>query len=134
MTRSVFADTSFFVAFLSPTDTFHDVAVQRMADPSQRLVTTSWILVELGNFLCDSPQRPMFVPFVDELRADPTVQVVPADEELLNAGLALYASRPDKGYSLTDCISFAVMTRLGLTDALTADRHFQQAGFNALMR
>ena len=134
MTKSVFADTSFFVAFLSPMDTFHDVAVQRMADPSQRLVTTSWILVELGNFLCDSPQRSMFVPFVGELRADPTVQVVPADEELLNAGLALYASRPDKGYSLTDCISFAVMTRLGLTNALTADRHFQQAGFSALMR
>jgi len=131
--RPVFADTSFFVAFLSPTDSLHETAVKRMGDLPQQLLTTSWILVELGNFLCDSPQRALFVPFVQEMKVDETVRIIPAEEELLSAGLDLYAHRPDKTWSLTDCISFVVMSRLGLTDALTADRHFHQAGFTMVL-
>jgi len=50
------------------------------------------------------------------------------------AGLALYRARPDKGYSLTDCISIQTMRREGLTDALTNDRHFEQEGVRALFR
>ena len=48
-------------------------------------------------------------------------------------GMELYASRPDKSWSLTDCISFCVMRELGITDVLTTDRHFSQAGFHVLL-
>ena len=61
-----------------------------------------------------------------------TVRVVPQSHESFLDGLALYEARPDKGYSLTDCISMQTMRREGLTDALTNDRHFEQEGFRAV--
>ena len=65
---------------------------------------------------------------------DPTVRVIPQSHESFLAGLELYRSRPDKGYSLADCISMLTMRREGLTVALTNDRHFEQEGFRALFR
>jgi predicted nucleic acid-binding protein len=61
------------------------------------------------------------------------MKVVSVDTSLLNRGLDLYHSRPDKDWGLTDCISFVVMREQNLIDALTADRHFVQAGFRALL-
>jgi hypothetical protein len=58
---------------------------------------------------------------------------MPSSNELFAAGVELYATRPDKEWSLTDCISFVVMEREGLTDALTGDRHFEQSGFKVLL-
>lgn len=130
--NAVFADTSFFVAFLNPADSFHTTAIKQMAI-LRPIITTSWILLELGNYVCDSPQRRLFAPFIQELKGDATIQIIPSEEELFQAGLELYNDRLDKGWSLTDCISFVVMSRFGLTDALTADRHFLQAGFNTLL-
>jgi predicted nucleic acid-binding protein len=62
------------------------------------------------------------------------VRVIPQSRESLRAGLHLYRARPDKGYSLIDCISMQTMRREGLTDVLTNDRHFEQEGFRALFR
>jgi hypothetical protein len=67
------------------------------------------------------------------LRFNPFVSIIPPSQEVFDLGLDLYAQRPDKDWSLTDCISFIVMRQHGLTDALTGDRHFQQAGFKALL-
>ena len=60
--------------------------------------------------------------------------IVPLSSELLDAGLRLIANRPDKDWSLTDCISFVVMTRYEIQEALTGDQHFEQAGFKALLK
>jgi predicted nucleic acid-binding protein len=60
--------------------------------------------------------------------------VVPQTRRSFLDGFALYRARPDKGYSLTDCISMATMRRSALTDVLTNDRHFEQEGFHALFR
>jgi hypothetical protein len=68
------------------------------------------------------------------LRKRRAVQIVPASTVLMDDGLDLFAKRPDKGWGLSDCISFVVMRRDGLRDALTADHHFEQAGFRALLR
>lgn len=67
------------------------------------------------------------------LHQDEQVQIVTFEPSLMQAAFALYESRPDKGWGLTDCLSFVVMEQDGLTDALTADHHFEQAGFRALM-
>jgi hypothetical protein len=73
------------------------------------------------------------VKFYDRLRARSDVVIVPADSSVFDAGMALYRRRTDKEWSLTDCISFVVMQRDGLTEALTGDHHFEQAGFTALL-
>jgi predicted nucleic acid-binding protein len=71
---------------------------------------------------------------VAELIDDPAVLVVPQSRESFVAGLELYRARPDKGYSLVDCISMQTMRKEGLTEVLTSDRHFEQEGFRALFR
>ncbi|MCG3197312.1 MAG: hypothetical protein GHCLOJNM_01797 [bacterium] len=75
----------------------------------------------------------MALNFVRALMANPNAKVVPASRDLFEEGLSLFSRRPDKEWSLTDCISFVVMEREGLTEALTGDRHFVQAGFKALL-
>lgn len=84
--------------------------------------------------MCAPTKRALFVDFLTDLRANPQFTIMPPDEELFEKGLELYAHRLDKGWSLTDCISFVVMQRAGVTDALTGDHHFEQAGFRALFK
>jgi predicted nucleic acid-binding protein len=67
------------------------------------------------------------------LKNDPNVTFVPATDDLFRKGFDLFSSRSDKSWTLTDCISFIVMEEAGLTEALTGDRHFVQAGFEALL-
>ena len=67
------------------------------------------------------------------LAHDPSVEVVPLSEVLFDKGFELYRQRPDKEWGLTDCVSFVLMQERGITDALTADTHFRQAGFRALL-
>jgi predicted nucleic acid-binding protein len=80
---------------------------------------------------------PSLTPSAETVRAllcDPDIRVLPQSRESFLARLDLYAARPDKGYSLTDCISMDALRREGLTEALTNDRHFEQEGFRALFR
>ena len=78
--------------------------------------------------------RQLFVEFLAALRADPHLQIVQATNEIFEQGLDLYENRPDQNWPLTDCISFVVMQREGITEALTGDRHFEHAGFVALLK
>ena len=66
--------------------------------------------------------------------AKPVIRVIPQSRESFLAGLQLYRARPDKGYSLVDCISMQTMRKEGLTEVLTNDRHFEQEGFRVLFR
>lgn len=130
----VFADTSYYVAMLSPRDELHDKAIELMRGFTGLTVTTEQVLTETGNWFAASGERDAFVVLLETIRADPTTTVVWSQREVFDAGLRLYAARRDKEWSLTDCVSFVVMKERGLTDALTADRHFDQAGFKALLR
>ena len=76
----------------------------------------------------------MSTEFIRDLELDPQVRIVRASTEWFRRGLTLYGKRADKAWSLTDCISFAFMAEEGLSDGLTGDRHFEQAGFHALLK
>jgi uncharacterized protein len=130
----LFADTSFFVAFLSPGDEHHETAVEYMEDYPDPLLTTQWVLAELGNFLSARPARKAFQPFVEALWEDGLVRVEEATDEWFRLGVELYGQRPDKEWSLVDCTSFMIMRRRSIQDALTADHHFEQAGYKILMK
>jgi len=97
-------------------------------------MTTTAVLTELGDGIAGTSGRELFAEFVSDLRNDPDVTIVPADMSLFERALELYADRLDKEWSLTDCMSFVVMRERGLTEALTGDRHFEQAGFTALLK
>jgi uncharacterized protein len=129
----VFADTFYFLALLNKNDEAHAKALRYSAQIEQ-LITTEWVLTELADGLASSRRRSMFLQTRQELSADADVQVVPLDMQLHEEGIRLYASRADKEWSLTDCISFVVMQREAVTEALTGDHHFEQAGFVALLK
>lgn len=78
--------------------------------------------------------RPAFLRLLDVQRGSRNVEIVPATSELLQRGVRLFTERPDKDWPLTDCISFVVMRERGLADALTANHHFAQGGFRALLK
>jgi predicted nucleic acid-binding protein len=132
--NQLFADTSFFVAFLNPRDDSHNLARRYMADFDGTIVTTFWVIAELGNYLSKRKNRKLFVPFVRDLQDDSRVTIGGLEESYFERGLERFGRRPDKEWSFTDCVSFAVMEVGGLTDALTTDHHFEQAGFKLLLR
>ncbi len=132
--NKVFVDTSFFVALVSPGDVSHGKACGfAEAHTDDEMITSEFVLIELGNFFSRSPLRSLFLDIVRDLEHNPRGLVVPATQTLYQLGLDLYEKRPDKDWSLTDCISFVVMEEQGITEALTADRHFEQAGFVPLL-
>jgi uncharacterized protein len=131
---AVFADTFYFIALLSPADEAHAKAVAFTRQFSGSLLTTAWVLTELADGLIETPAREKFVQFYDRLRVRDDVVIVPCSEELFDRGIELFRRRPDKEWSLTDCISFVVMENQNVADALTADHHFEQAGFTSILK
>src|SRR5438093_4513482 len=95
----LFADTSFFVAFLNPEDEQHAAAVEYVQTHPDQMVTTQWVLAELGNFLSKGPTRRLFAPFVRRLQQEQTVTVVEADDGVFQHALDLYGRRRDKAWS-----------------------------------
>ncbi len=128
-----FADTYFFIALLFENDEAHAEAQTRVANLSGRLYTSVWVLIEVADALAVPGRRQRFLPLLQFLLASPSVTIVPTEQTLFDRAVTLYDQRPDKAWSLTDCISFAIMEDHGLRDALTGDHHFEQAGFNVLM-
>lgn len=128
-----FADTFYFIALLSKDDAAHEVALLYAQSAEVEIVTTSWVLAEVGNAFAEPPRRAPFVKLLQQLKSTPRATVIPASQDLFDQGADLYSRRHDKEWSLTDCISFVVMERNGSEEALTGDRHFTQAGFKALL-
>jgi predicted nucleic acid-binding protein len=131
---SIFADSGYYVALLLQTDQAHDRAVEITQQLQSPIITTAWVLTEVANTFSAPQFRGDFISLLDDLQADPNVRLIAPDATIFGQGIELYRNRPDKSWSLTDCISFVVMEREEIKDALTGDRHFEQAGFNALLR
>jgi predicted nucleic acid-binding protein len=89
------------------------------------LITTDWVLVETADALSDPVNRRGCGLFVDDLRRLSRFEIEPASRELFDAGWELYKKRPDKEWSLADCISFVVMQNCSITDARTGDHHIE---------
>jgi predicted nucleic acid-binding protein len=100
------------------------------------LVTTDFVFAELLNFFAEYGEalRAAAVQIVEQWQGNASLVVVPASRVSFLAALVRYKERGDKGYSLTDCHSMLVMAERGITEALTHDEHFEQAGFRALLR
>lgn len=133
----VFLDTAFAIALSSPKDAHHEHAVrisERLEADETRLVTTRAVIIEIGNALAKQAFRHAAIELIESLEQDPNAEIVPIPEQLYERAFDLYRERHDKEWGLTDCISFVVMQEKGLRVALTTDRHFEQAGFQALMR
>lgn len=132
--KAIFGDTAYFLALVNARAHLHRQAVALNERPPGPLLTTEWVLIELGDALAGPTARRRFIELVAALRTQPDVEIIPASHELFEQACQLFAERADKAWSLTDCTSFEVMRMRGLDAALTADQHFEQAGFKRLMQ
>jgi uncharacterized protein len=134
---ALFADTFYWIALADPNDSAHKKALALTVElAGSRIVTTDEVLTEYLTFFASAPEptRREAAAVVEDLLSSSVIQVIPQSRESFRAGLQLYRARPDKGYSLVDCISMETMRSEGLTDVLTNDKHFEQEGFRALFR
>jgi uncharacterized protein len=131
-----FIDTVCWIALLNRQDSLHRPADQLYKNQMRsgcRFLTTSTVIEETANALCDPVFKPSVITFFHNIENSSRVEIVFVDPVLWSKGWALYEQRTDKSWSLTDCISLEVMRERGIHDALTSDRHFVQAGFAALL-
>jgi len=134
MSVAVFAGTFHFLALLNSSDAADVRAIEASCVAGREFVTTEFVLLELADALAHPRDRVEFFVVRDAIINDASFHIVPASTELLARGIQFYRERPDKEWSLTDCISFVVMAEKGLSQALTGDRHFEQAGFKPLLK
>ena len=133
----VFADTSFWIALLSPKDDLHALAVEVVATLGDaQVVTSEMVLAELLNDFAGRGRalRTAAWSLVESLRSNRQTTIVPQTSLQFQAALGLYGRREDKSWGFTDMASFLIMKTQGINDALTYDQHFQQMGFRALLR
>jgi predicted nucleic acid-binding protein len=139
VTRVVFVDTAHYVALLNEHDRVHDEALACAEEleraPDIEFTTSEAILMEVLTFV--SRLGPYFraraVDLVDELLSAPGIHVVPVSHELFAEGLRLYRSRPDKTYSIVDCMSMVICRSRGADEVLTTDEDFVREGFRILL-
>lgn len=130
----ILVDTGFLLALAQPTDGLHTRAAHWAQQLSEPLVVTEYVLLETVNSLSKRADRPRAHRIVDLISGDEDYALVYSSRALITAGLRLHRERVDKEWSLTDCISFHIMRERGITRALAYDAHFEQAGFEALLR
>ena len=133
---SVFLDTSGLLAVVNRRDGLHPHALRlwnAMGRSRRPMLTTSLVLIECGDGLSGVRQRPLAVNLRAALRSAESIEVVAVTAEDESRAWSLFESRPDKEWGVTDCASFVIMGDRGIADAFTADRHFAQAGFRALL-
>lgn len=134
--KRIFADTYYWIALLSPKDEGHAKAIAISSSIAGCvLVTTDEVLSEVLTFFGrqGASARRAAVALVEHILADDAVLVHPQSRDSFLAGLSLYRSRPDKGFSLIDCIVMTAMRREGIDEVLTHDEHFSQEGFQTLL-
>src|SRR4030067_878712 len=137
MSLSVFVDTSAWIALINKSDVFHlkaktirDVLIK----DKRQFFVTDYVVVEIANSLSRIPWRSAAIQLINSIYVSENINVVEIDKKIYVEAWKLYSDRADKEWSLTDCMSFVVMNRNGISEAFTNDRHFEQAGFNTLLQ
>ena len=130
----ILLDTGYLIAVGDARDALHPRAVKWSETIAERLLVTEHVLIEAVNHFSTPANRGCAHKLMEWVLADAGVEIVWADRALFESGLRLHRARADKAWSLTDCISFFLMQERGIPAALAYDIHFEQAGFEALLR
>jgi uncharacterized protein len=130
----IFVDSGYLFALLSSRDGLHVRSQAWSRTLTEQLLTTEYVLWEVMNQFSGRASRSKAHEAIEDVRNAAEWEVIASSPALFQAGLAFYRQHVDKDWSLTDCVSFLVMRDRGILRALTHDHHFEQAGFEALLR
>jgi predicted nucleic acid-binding protein len=133
---NVFLDTAGLFALINKDDVHHahTLTVMKQLDAQKaRPVTSDWVLTELLGLATRKRQRRAASALVRDLVENPDTRIIAATRAGWRQAFDLYLSRADKEWSLVDCSSILICQDLRITSVLTSDRHFIQAGFDALL-
>lgn len=134
--RKLFVDTSGWLALVNRSDLLHESATKiynEYLDDGWHVVTHAGILLETGNSLSRIKLRHLAIKLKNRIDSSAIIESISLSDQLIEDGWRLYSQRLDKEWGVVDCVSFLLMEKHGLTQALTADHHFTQAGFNKLL-
>lgn len=137
MIKTAFVDTSGWLAIVNKSDELHAQAIRSkriLTESKVKLTTTDFVVIEAANSLSRLPLRRLAIELVQFILESGEVVIERVSPHIFDAAWTLYRSRTDKEWSLTDCASFVVMKNNGIKDAFTGDHHFEQAGFNILLK
>ncbi len=137
MKRKVFVDTSAWLALVNKSDAAHQKAKKvrdALLKDQIQFVVTNYVMVEIANALCRIPHRETAVKLINFIEMTENIQIVEIDKEIYKEAWRVYSTYLDKEWSLTDCTSFEVMRARRITEAFTTDKHFEQAGFDVLIK
>jgi predicted nucleic acid-binding protein len=135
--KPIFVDTAAWLALINKSDILHKKAKQirdRLIRERRQFLLTDYVIVEIANALSRIPFRKAAVQVISLIQSSRNISVVEIDKDIFIEAWNLYEERLDKEWSFTDCASFVVMKKLGLNDAFTSDHHFEQAGYNILLK
>lgn len=131
--RRIFLDTVSIQAIYNSRDQYHVRAIALLPEIEKAEAwVTEAVLIEVGNGL-SAVNRQGAVEFIRLCYETPNIHVVKFETELMDRALRLYGDRADKTWGLIDCISFVAMREQNIIEAATADNHFVQAGYQALL-
>ena len=132
MKPTYFLDTSYVIALEIVNEDNHQVVLQHwqtLAISQPSLVTSTYIFDEIVTFFNSRNLHYKAVEIGNRLIESPEIELIEIEQKLFNQGWLYFQKYADKSYSLTDCLSFIIMQENNITQALTLDHHFVQAGF-----
>ena len=132
----LFLDSAYAIALAAPDDESHSKAAALAAELRSRnlqMLTTEAVVFEIGDALSKPKFRRIAIELMTGIFTDPQIEVISVTPALVQRAFDLFQRRPDKGWGMTDCLSFIVMEDRGIQKALTTDEHFEQAGFVAML-
>ena len=137
MLTPVFVDTSAFIAMANKRDFFHVAAIktkEKLKQENRNLITTEAIFLEFGNAFSAVALKPSAIKMMEAIRLSKKWTVIGIDEKIMNQSFNLYKKISDKDWGLVDCTSIIVAKNLGISEIFTTDHHFEQAGFQTLLK
>lgn len=137
MAHEVFIDTSGFYALVVVNDPEHESAhrtLERVQREKRRLITTDYVLDETATLLKTRGEMKLVQPLFERVFRSAACRIEWMDAARFDGVREFFLKYADQAWSFTDCACFCTMKELKLVDALTTDRHFEQAGFRALLR
>jgi predicted nucleic acid-binding protein len=130
--RRVFVDTSAWYELTLPDRPAHAAVTAAMTATCAKFATSTYVIAELVALMTRRVGHAAAAHAVTQIRASADLRIEHPDAAEEARAWRLFLDSPDKTYNLADCLSFVIMRRLGITEAITLDYHFRQEGFTVL--